>query len=191
MNQISGIAESTATRDKDMNQQPALMPLNIALLTVSDTRDLEQDRSGQLLAERIQTTGHHLFARQIVTDDVYKIRAVLSQWIADDHVQTVVITGGTGVTARDVTPEAIKPLLDKPIEGFGELFRMLSFDEVGTSTMQSRAVAGIANATFIFCIPGSPNACQLAWDKLLVEQLDNRNKPCNFSQLLPRIKSGS
>jgi len=164
-------------------------PLKIALLTVSDTRDDETDRSGKYLFEQITTAGHAMAEKKIILpDDIYQIRALVSRWIADDHVQVIIISGGTGLTGRDGTPEAITPLLDKAIEGFGELFRMLSFNEIKTSTIQSRALGGIANATFVFCIPGSPGACRTAWEGILKEQLDSRNKPCNFVDLIPRLR---
>jgi molybdenum cofactor biosynthesis protein B len=163
------------------------LPLNVALLTISDTRSDADDKSGNLLAERIGGAGHRLVERQIVRDDVYQMRAVFSRWIADPDVEVVVTTGGTGVTGRDSTPEAIAPLLDKTIEGFGELFRQLSYEEIGPSTIQSRAVAGMANSTLIFCLPGSSGACKTAWDRILGSQLDRRTKPCNFALLAPRF----
>ncbi len=163
------------------------LPLNVALLTISDTRGLDEDKSGNLLAGRIADAGHQLADRQIVRDDIYQMRAVFSQWIANPDVEVIVTTGGTGVTGRDSTPEAIAPLLDKVIEGFGELFRQLSYEEIGPSTIQSRAVAGMANSTLIFCLPGSSGACKTAWDKILGSQLDRRTKPCNFALLAPRF----
>lgn len=155
-------------------------PLNICVLTVSDSRDHSNDTSGDALAENVTAAGHHLHQRHLVKDDIYQIRAHVSQWIADQKAQVVLITGGTGFTGRDSTPEAVTPLLDKTIVGFGELFRHLSLAEVGTSTIQSRALAGLANRTLIFCLPGSTNACKTAWNKILLEQLDNRTQPCNF-----------
>lgn len=155
-------------------------PLNICVLTVSDSRDQSNDTSGDSLATSLKAAGHHLYQRSLVKDDIYHIRAHTSQWIADREAQVVLITGGTGFTGRDSTPEAITPLLDKIIIGFGELFRQLSLAEVGTSTIQSRALAGLANRTLVFCLPGSPNACRTAWDKILLEQLDSRTRPCNF-----------
>ncbi len=164
-------------------------PLNIALLTVSDTRTEETDASGIYLAEQITAAGHAMAEKKVILpDDIYQIRARVSRWIADQDVQVIIISGGTGLTGRDGTPEAIKPLLDKEIEGFGELFRMRSFDEIKTSTIQSRALGGIANATFLFCIPGSPGACRTAWEGILKDQLDSRNKPCNFVELIPRLR---
>lgn len=160
------------------------VPLNIAVLTVSDTRTLENDTSGDALIERLQAAGHKLADRAIVIDDVYKLRAQVSGWIADEQVQTILMTGGTGFTARDSTPEAMKPLFDKQIEGFGELFRQVSHQQIGTSTVQSRALAGVANRTVIFCMPGSTNACKTAWDEIIKEQLDARHKPCNFVEMV-------
>ncbi len=163
------------------------IPLNVAVLTVSDSRTEADDKSGALLKAKAEAAGHRVVAKEIVRDDVYQMRAVFSRWIADPQVQVVLTTGGTGITGRDSTPEAIAPLLDKQIEGFGELFRTLSFEEIGTSTVQSRAVAGLANGTFIFCLPGSSGACRTAWDKILEPQLDHRTRPCNFAQLIPRL----
>ena len=168
-------------------KQQALEQLRISVLTVSDTRTLDDDGSGKLLAERIVQAGHVLAARALVRDDRYQIRAQVSQWIAEPDVHAVLITGGTGVTRRDVTVEAIVPLLDKQIEGFGELFRWLSFQDIGTSTVQSRALGGTANGTLIFCLPGSTGACRLAWDEILVQQFNAANQPCNFAGLLPRM----
>jgi molybdenum cofactor biosynthesis protein B len=164
------------------------LPVNIAILTVSDTRNEETDTSGRLLTERLRTTGHHLAEKVILPDSIYQIRALVSKWIADPAVEVVIITGGTGMTDRDHTPEAISPLFDKTIEGFGELFRSVSYQEIGSSTIQSRVVGGIANGTFIFAIPGSTNACSVAWDLILNPQLDSRTRPCNFVQLFPRLK---
>jgi molybdenum cofactor biosynthesis protein B len=162
------------------------VPLNIAVLTVSDTRNEETDTSGHSLVDNLQSAGHHLVEKQIVIDDKYDIRAILSRWIADTNVQVVLVTGGTGFTGRDTTPEAVAPLFDKTIEGFGELFRQVSFNEIGTSTIQSRALAGMANKTLIFCMPGSTNACRTAWDHIIQSQLDSRHKPCNFVPHLRR-----
>lgn len=162
------------------------VPLNIAVLTVSDTRNEETDTSGRSLVDNLQSAGHHLVEKQIVIDDKYDIRAILSRRIADKNVQVVLVTGGTGFTGRDTTPEAVSPLFDKTIEGFGELFRQVSFNEIGTSTIQSRALAGMANKTLIFCMPGSTNACRTAWDHIIQSQLDSRHKPCNFVPHLRR-----
>jgi len=162
--------------------------LAIALLTVSDTRTLEDDRSGDALLARLQAAGHRLVERVLVPDNRYRIRAAVSRWIADEAVQVVISSGGTGLTGRDGTPEAVAPLLDKTIEGFGELFRVLSFDTIGTSTLQSRCLAGVANGTVIFVLPGSLDAVQTAWDRLISAQLDAATRPCNLVQLLPRLR---
>ncbi|MBE7373559.1 molybdenum cofactor biosynthesis protein B [Pseudomonas lopnurensis] len=156
------------------------VPLNIAVLTVSDTRTHETDTSGQLLADRLTAAGHRLAARVLLKDDLYRIRAQVAAWIADDEVQVVLVTGGTGFTGRDSTPEAVACLLDKQVDGFGELFRQISVADIGTSTVQSRALAGLSNATLVCCVPGSTNACRTAWDGILAEQLDARHRPCNF-----------
>ena len=162
--------------------------LQIAVLTVSDTRTEENDTSGQYLCDALLSAGHVLQARQIEVDDMYKLRARVSNWIADDQVEVILLTGGTGFTTRDSTPEAITPLLDTEINGFGELFRQLSYEEIGTSTIQSRAIAGVANDTLIFCMPGSTGACKTAWTGILQTQLDINHRPCNFAEL---IKKGS
>ena len=164
------------------------IPLNIAILTISDSRTEEDDVSGKTLVERVEKTGHHLGEKKIVTDDIYQIRAVISSWIADNDINAVITTGGTGVTGRDGTPEAVEPLLDKVLDGFGEVFRMLSYQDIKTSTIQSRAIAGVANGTYVFCLPGSSGACRTAWDDLIKDQLDSRTKPCNLVQLMPRLK---
>ena len=164
------------------------MSLAIALLTVSDTRTLEDDRSGDALQQRLEAAGHRLVQRLLVPDDRYLIRAAVSRWIADAGVQVVISSGGTGLTGRDGTPEAVAPLLDKTIEGFGELFRVLSFETIGTSTLQSRCLAGVANGTVIFVLPGSLDAVQTAWDRLISAQLDVATRPCNLVQLLPRLR---
>ena len=161
-----------------------MIPLSVAVLTVSDTRTEETDRSGQALVERLERTGHRLGDKRIVRDDIYQIRAVVAAWIADPDIQVVLTTGGTGFTGRDSTPEAVSVLMDKRIEGFGELFRHLSWQEIGSSTVQSRCLAGLANGTVIFCLPGSTGACRTAWDGILAEQLDSRHKPCNFANLV-------
>jgi molybdopterin adenylyltransferase len=163
------------------------IPVNIALLTISDTRTTEDDTSGKVLRERLLAAGHKLAAQQIVADDTYQIRSIISQWIASPDIQAIITTGGTGLTGRDGTPEAVKVLLDKEIEGFGELFRQLSYQDIRTSTIQSRALGGVANGTFIFCLPGSSGACKTGWDDILREQLDVRHKPCNFVELMPRL----
>jgi molybdenum cofactor biosynthesis protein B len=156
------------------------VPLNIAVLTVSDTRTLENDTSGQYLADQLTDAGHHLSARQLLVDSIDEIRETVSNWISDGTTQVVLITGGTGFTERDITPEATLPLFEKTIDGFGELFRQISYQEIGTSTIQSRCVAGLANRTLVFCLPGSTGACATAWEGILKEQLDSRHKPCNF-----------
>ena len=163
--------------------------MKIAILTVSDTRTVADDRSGDTAAELLRDAGHEIAARAIVKDVREQITAQLRAWLG--QVDVIIATGGTGVTPRDVTPEAMAPLVTKPIPGFGELFRWLSFDEIGTSTIQSRAEAALCDATYVFLLPGSPNACRTAMDKILIEQLDSRHKPCNFVELLPRIRKGA
>ena len=170
-----------------MSEQRAFIPLQIAVLTVSDTRNEANDTSGQSLVEGLTSAGHLLYAKQIVADDIYQIRAVVSQWIADTEINAIITTGGTGVTGRDGTPEAISPLLDKVLDGFGEIFRMISYQEIKSSTIQSRAIAGVANATYIFCLPGSSSACRTAWQGMIKDQLDYRTRPCNLVQLMPRL----
>lgn len=167
---------------------PEFIPINIAILTISDSRQFDNDTSGKVLEDKAKADGHQVIDRQIVADDIYRIRAIVSAWIADPAVNAIVTTGGTGLTGRDGTPEAVKVLFDKEIEGFGELFRSLSYQVIKTSTVQSRAVAGVANGTFIFSLPGSSGACRTGWDEILHEQLDNRHKPCNFVELMPRLK---
>jgi len=167
---------------------PEFVSLKVAVLTVSDTRTLETDRSGELIIERLKAMGHAVAARCIVVDTIESVRAAVSRWIEDEHVDVVISTGGTGVTRRDITPDAIAPLGTKHIPGFGELFRMLSYAEIGTSTIQSRADAWLCDTTFVFVLPGSTGAVRLAMDKILVDQLDVRHRPCNFVELLPRIK---
>jgi molybdenum cofactor biosynthesis protein B len=163
------------------------LPVNIAVLTVSDTRTLVNDKSGDVLVDRIDGAGHVVIDRDIIIDDVPSIVAKLEAWICKESIDVVISTGGTGVTGRDVTPEAFQSVYDKAIPGFGELFRMLSFDKIGTSTIQSRATAGVAGGTYLFALPGSPGACKDAWDDILVHQLDYRFKPCNFVELMPRL----
>jgi molybdenum cofactor biosynthesis protein B len=169
------------------NEERRFVPVGIAVLTISDTRDEATDKSGRLLVERLTSAGHRCAEKTIVPDDVYQIRAVLSRWIAAADVQAIITTGGTGLTGRDGTPEAVLPLLDKVIEGFGETFRAISFGQIGTSTMQSRALAGVANGTYVFCVPGSSGACATAWDELIQAQLDYRTRPCNLVELMPRL----
>lgn len=170
-----------------MSGERAFIPLNISILTVSDSRTEAQDKSGHSLKRLLEEAGHHLAEKRIVPDDRYAIRAIVSHWIAESDVQVVITTGGTGLTGRDGTPEAVQPLLDKVIDGFGELFRLLSYETIGTSTMQSRALAGVANGTYIFCLPGSTGACQDGWNKLISAQLDYRTRPCNLVELMPRL----
>jgi len=168
-------------------KQQNFLPLRISVLVVSDTRTEETDTSGKILTERLAEAGHSLVEKCIVPDDIYQIRAVLSRWIVDPAVDIILTTGGTGLTGRDGTPEAVIPLFDKVIEGFGEMFRQISYDEISTSTIQSRVTAGVANGTYIFCLPGSSGACRTGWDKILSTQLDIRSRPCNFAEMLPRL----
>lgn len=170
------------------NASREFIPLNIAVLVVSDSRTEKTDKSGKLLVGRLESAGHRLHEKTIVPDDIYRIRAAVSAWCADASVNVVLTTGGTGVTGRDGTPEAVSILFDKEIEGFGEIFRHLSFEEIGTSSLQSRAVAGVANGTYVFCLPGSSGACATAWDRLISAQLDYRTRPCNLVELMPRLK---
>jgi molybdenum cofactor biosynthesis protein B len=162
--------------------------LRLAVLTVSDSRTLENDTSGEYLVGALRAAGHVLADRALLRDDKYALRAKVSQWIAAEGIDGILVTGGTGFTGRDSTPEALLPLLDKEMPGFGEMFRVLSFEEIGTSTLQSRAFAGLANATFVFCLPGSTSACRTAWEKLIRAQLDARTQPCNLANLRPRLK---
>jgi len=163
------------------------VPLNIAIMVVSDSRTEETDTSGKTLVERLVEAGHHCAEKAIIIDDIYQIRAKISEWIADTDINVIITTGGTGVTGRDGTPEAVQPLLDKELSGFGEVFRSISYEEIGTSTMQSRAIAGVANGHYIFCVPGSSGACRTAWDKLINAQLDYRTRPCNLAEMMPRL----
>ena len=168
-----------------MNRE--FIALKIAVLTVSDSRTEETDKSGKLLVDKLVAAGHECGDKRIVADDIYQVRAALSQWIADPGIQVVITTGGTGVTGRDGTPEAVSPLLDKIIDGFGEVFRAVSLQQIRTSTIQSRALAGVANGTYVFCVPGSSGACATAWDSLISAQLDIRTRPCNLAELMPRL----
>lgn len=170
-----------------MNTEQPFIPLTIAILVASDTRTELNDSAGNMLRELITQAGHQIFEKTIIPDDIYQIRALVSQWIVNERIHVIISTGGTGVTGRDGTPEAVVPLLDKQLDGFGEIFRMLSFQDIKTSTIQSRAVAGVANGTYIFCLPGSKGACRLAWDELILAQLDARTRPCNLVQLMPRL----
>lgn len=171
-----------------MSAAAEFIALQLAVLTVSDSRTLAQDSSGQFLADALREAGHVLAARALLPDNVYRVRAQVATWIADEDIDGVLINGGTGFTGRDSTPEAVLPLLDKTMPGFGEMFRVLSYEEIGTSTLQSRALAGLANATFVFCLPGSTSACRTAWEKLIRAQLDARTKPCNLAALKPRLR---
>jgi len=171
-----------------MRQDREFIQLNIAVLTISDSREETHDKSGSSLVKFLTEAGHRLAEKSIVPDDKYRIREVISRWIVDESLQVVLTTGGTGVTGRDGTPEAVAPLLDKTIDGFGETFRSLSYQTIGTSTLQSRAIAGVANGTYLFCLPGSPGACKDAWTQLISSQLDYRTRPCNLVELMPRLR---
>ncbi len=168
-------------------EERAFIPLGIAVLTVSDTRTIEDDKSGKTLADRILDAGHRLAAREIVTDDKEKIRTKVEAWTKDETIDAVITTGGTGFTGRDVTPEALESLFEKKMDGFSAIFHRISFEKIGTSTIQSRATGGVANATYIFVLPGSPGACKDAWDGILKDQLDFRHMPCNFVEIMPRL----
>jgi molybdenum cofactor biosynthesis protein B len=171
-----------------MSAGAEFIPLRLCVLTVSDTRSAENDSSGDYLAASLLAEGHVLADRALLPDNRYQLRARVSQWLADEGVDGILVTGGTGFTGRDSTPEALLPLLDKTMPGFGEMFRALSFEEIGTSTLQSRAFAGLANATFLFCLPGSTSACRTGWEKLIRAQLDARTRPCNLASLRPRLR---
>lgn len=171
-----------------MPAQTEFRPLTLCVLTVSDTRTRDNDSSGDYLAGALAAAGHRLHERAVVKDNKYRIRALVANWIADENVHGVLITGGTGFTGRDTTPEAVEPLLDKIMPGFGETFRAISYAEIGTATMQSRAFAGLANNSFVFCLPGSTSACRTAWEKLIQAQLDARTQPCNLAGLMPRLR---
>ena len=171
----------------DSKNKRSFKPLSICVLTVSDTRSESDDISGKLLVTRLTDYGHHLYDKQIVRDDPYQIRKAVSNWIAEKDVDAVITTGGTGITGRDGTPEAVEVLFDKKIDGFGEIFRSISYEQIKTSTIQSRAIAGVANRTFLFCLPGSKNACAMAWDEIISHQLDYRTRPCNLVELMPRL----
>ena len=170
-----------------IDENLSFVPLGIAVLTVSDTRSLAEDKSGDTLAARVTAAGHRLAARAVVTDDVADIRAAVQSWIDDPAVDAIITTGGTGFTGRDVTPEAIEPMFEKRMDGFSTVFHRISYDKIGTSTIQSRATAGVAGATYIFVLPGSPGACKDAWDGILAQQLDYRHRPCNFVEIMPRL----
>ena len=171
-----------------MTAERDFIPLQVCVLTVSDTRTAADDTSGDYLVQSLEAAGHRVPMRALMPDDRYRLRAQVSQWIADPAVDGILVTGGTGFTGRDSTPEALLPLLDKDMPGFGELFRQISFDEIGTSSLQSRAFAGLANQTFLFCLPGSTSACRTAWEKIIRAQLDARTRPCNLATLRPRLK---
>lgn len=170
-----------------LDWQRPFIPVSIAVLTISDSRSIEDDRSGSLLAERIAEAGHKLVHRELVRDDIEAIRSKVREWIGDKTVEAVITTGGTGFTGRDVTPEAVEPLFEKRMDGFSTVFHRISFEKIGTSTIQSRVTAGVAGSTYIFCLPGSPGACRDAWDGILVQQLDYRHMPCNFVEIMPRL----
>ena len=170
-----------------MKPANTFIPMTLCVLTVSDTRTAESDSSGDYLVDALTASGHRVHERRLVKDDIYRMRAIVSQWIADEQVHGILVTGGTGFTGRDSTPEAIEPLLDKLMPGFGEMFRAISIEEIGTSSLQSRAFAGLANQTFIFCLPGSTSACRTAWEKIIQSQLDARTRPCNLAGLRPRL----
>ncbi len=171
-----------------MSAESDFIALNLCVLTVSDTRTVADDKSGDYLIGALRQEGHRLTERAVVRDDRYQLRALVSRWIADERIDGVLVTGGTGFTGRDSTPEALLPLLDKPMPGFGELFRAISFEEIGASSLQSRAFAGLANGTFVFCLPGSTSACRTAWERIVRAQLDARTRPCNLATLRPRLK---
>lgn len=171
-----------------IDESRPFLPVNIAILTISDTRSAADDRSGNTLAEMITRDGHHVAARRIVKDEKTDIAAAIKAWIADPGIDVVITTGGTGVTGRDVTPEAVESVLEKRIDGFGEMFRWISWQKVGTSTIQSRAVGGVAGGTYVFALPGSPSACRDGWEEILKWQLDNRHRPCNLVELMPRLQ---
>lgn len=173
------------------NPKAEFIPVRIAVMTVTDSRNEQTDTSGRALVDALLEAGHQFSQRRIVPDDIYAIREWVSHWIADPEVDVVVTNGGTGLTGRDGTPEAVRPLLDKEIEGFGELFRWVSYQEIGTSTIASRAVAGVANGTYVFCLPGSTGACRTAWEKVIAPQLDIRHRPCNLVELIPRLRESS
>ena len=171
-----------------MNNKVDFLPINIAIVTISDTRDLDNDKSGDVLAQRIENSGHNIIARKIVKDDFKQITQLFQSLINNEKIDVVISTGGTGLTGRDITPEVMKTLFEKSIDGFGEMFRWLSYSKIGTSALQSRALAGVTNGTYIFCLPGSPSACKDGWDDILVHQLDIRHKPCNFVEIMPRLQ---
>ena len=170
-----------------MNLKRQFIPISIALITISDTRNFEEDKSGNLLEEKILISGHRVFQRKIVKDEIIEIQKQVKLWLNEKNLDVIISSGGTGLTGRDVSPEAFRPIFDKEIEGFGELFRSISFNKIGTSSIQSRALAGVANGKYIFVLPGSPSACKDAWDEILLNQLDFRHMPCNFVEIMPRL----
>ncbi len=170
-----------------IDQEEEFIPINISVLTISDTRTLEDDKSGDLLCERIQSSGHKLYKREIIEDDKGKIKKIIKDWSSDDHLNAIITTGGTGLTGRDLTPEALEEIFEKKIDGFSTIFHLMSYEKIGTSTLQSRTTAGILNSTYIFALPGSPNAVKDGWDNILKFQLDRRFKPCNFVEIIPRL----
>jgi len=180
------LKKSEQGKNTKMNERE-FIATNIAVLTISDTRTEDDDRSGSAIVGRLRAAGHNLHEKTIVKDDIYQIRAVVSAWIASPDIQVIITSGGTGVSGRDGSPEAISPLLDKALDGFGEMFRDLSYDDIGTSTLQSRTIAGVANGTYVFVLPGSPGAVKLAWEKLISHQLDYRTRPCNLVEMMPRL----
>ncbi len=180
--------ELAPLRPEEDRGEECAAPLGVAVLTVSDSRDESSDKSGALLVERLRQAGHRLVEKQVASDDIYQVRAVVSGWCVQPEIDVVLLSGGTGVTGRDGTPEAVTALLDKRLEGFGELFRNLSWEQIGTSSLQSRALAGVCNGRYLFCLPGSPGACSLAWDRLIRAQLDARTRPCNLAELRPRLR---
>ena len=171
-----------------MNEDIKFLPINVGVVTISDTRTLENDKSGDVLEKRIEQAGHMVLAREIVQDEFKKISSLFSNLIKDKKIDVIISTGGTGLTGRDITPEVMETLFEKSIDGFGEMFRWMSYKKIGTSALQSRALAGVANGTYIFCLPGSPSACRDGWDDILVHQLDIRHKPCNFVEIMPRLQ---
>lgn len=171
----------------NIDESRPFIPVGIAVLTVSDTRSLDEDRSGSTLAQRIEEAGHRLASRDIVTDDIEAIREKVTAWSNDPAIDVIITTGGTGFTGRDVTPEALEPMFDKKMDGFSAIFHRISYEKIGTSTIQSRATGGVLNATFVFVLPGSPGACRDAWDQILAAQLDYRHMPCNFVEIMPRL----
>ena len=171
-----------------MNNNVDFLPINISIVTISDTRNLENDKSGDVLFQRVENSGHKVLSRKIVKDDFDQISELFQNMINDKNIDVIISTGGTGLTGRDITPEVMETLFEKSIDGFGEMFRRLSFSKIGTSALQSRALAGVTKGTYIFCLPGSPSACKDGWDDILVHQLDIRHKPCNFVEIMPRLQ---